>query len=162
MGKIGKFGIFRGNFPNLNLNQRWLTQPGSNFFDLNPSLIRDQVIFLLLRLGQISPLWVKKYPGQNRTASYLLQVKSRVGSGPISNMSDYLTLKGSQDLPYTNCLKLNPWLQNINFKNSNQVNKSENWKTAMHFNCQTIKCFISQWWHRLFLHDKTNFILLFT
>jgi len=26
-GKIEKFDIFRGNFPNPNPNQRWLTQP---------------------------------------------------------------------------------------------------------------------------------------
>jgi len=52
--KIVNFWIFRGNFPNLNLNHRWPTQPkqekidpnGSIKFDPDPSLIlQDQSLF---------------------------------------------------------------------------------------------------------------------
>jgi len=35
--KIEKFNIFRGNF--LNPNHKWLTRPGSKFFDPDPSLL---------------------------------------------------------------------------------------------------------------------------
>jgi len=38
--KIGKFGIFRGNFPSPNLNQRWLIR--TNTFDPNPSLVTKE------------------------------------------------------------------------------------------------------------------------
>jgi len=34
---LKKFWIFKGNFPNP--NQRWLTRPGSKFFDPKPSLL---------------------------------------------------------------------------------------------------------------------------
>jgi len=37
-GKIEKFDIFRGNFPNPNPNHKWLTRPGSKKFYPDPSL----------------------------------------------------------------------------------------------------------------------------
>jgi len=38
-GKNWKIWHFRGNFPNPNPKQKWLTWPGSKFFDLDPSLV---------------------------------------------------------------------------------------------------------------------------
>jgi len=40
-GKIEKFDVFRGNFPNSNPNHKWLTEPGSKKFFLDPLLGRD-------------------------------------------------------------------------------------------------------------------------
>jgi len=37
--KIEKFDVFRGNFPNSNPNQKWLTPPRSKIFDPDPSLV---------------------------------------------------------------------------------------------------------------------------
>jgi len=48
--KIEKFGIFRGNFPNLDPNQRWLTQHKRPKFDpaRTGSKMFDLVLLLLL------------------------------------------------------------------------------------------------------------------
>jgi len=79
-GKIEKFDIFRGNFPNSNPNHKWLTQPGSKSFDPDPSLLRikqlsvlDPLINQTLEPGiNVRTWWDRDFLSQN--CQYLLKM----------------------------------------------------------------------------------------
>jgi len=94
--------------------QKFLTWVGSNFCflgwaGLQPSLVWDWKFspknpnffwFFALRVKKISSGWIKKYPGETGSASYLLQVKSMLGSVQGPSLDLY------ENLYYQNWLKL--------------------------------------------------------